>query len=302
MYIPIQHESGLSGLGWFIDRMIGTTRTPRGHETLTEQAAGGLIKDPADLAALINGVRLPDLAGPQDHIRPGEEKRHFLRTVTQSSLSAWDFAIDHLKTLHQQMMLSSSRVAEFTLIGEALHMVQDSFAPAHVQRDQSSGDIVSLRIYGSNAPPGSHVFRVDLRDDPFTIKPPALTPDARRAVSCTEEYLKMAMRHLQLKQLPFSTPSALMRMTERGLNVFISLRLWLQRPELRIGSQGEWVRGLVAYLNPAIVNLNLNVPLLPNDGDFNGDVRQAVLEFQKATSLAPTGIVGVETWKKVRLP
>jgi len=85
VYVPIQHESGLSGLGWFIDRMIGTTRTPRGHETLTELAASGMIKDPADLAALINGVRLPDLAGPQEHIRPARRSVIFYEPLSKAA-------------------------------------------------------------------------------------------------------------------------------------------------------------------------------------------------------------------------
>jgi len=38
MYIPIKSEPRLSGLGWFIDATIGTTRTSAGHEKLTELA------------------------------------------------------------------------------------------------------------------------------------------------------------------------------------------------------------------------------------------------------------------------
>jgi len=295
MYIPIKSEPRLSGLGWFIDATIGTTRTSAGHEKLTELAASGLVKDPNDLAALNNGTRLPDLADPKDHIKSGEEHRHFLRSVKHSSLEAWGFAIGHLKILHQQMMSSSNPVTQFRLIGEALHLIQDSFAPAHVNREPATGDILNIFSYGPTAPRDNHLFHVDPRDNPFTTKPrPALTPDARRAIGCSREYLRMALRHIQLKQMPFHDP-------KRDLNAFISRRLWLKRPDLRLGSSGVWVQELEGWLNGAIGARNLNVSLLRTGGKFDSDMQAAVLAFQNATSLTPNGIVGKETWQKLLL-
>ena len=300
MYIQMRHQQGLGELGWFIDRMIGPTRTPTGHEELTKRAARGLIKNPAtaDLAALIAGSRRPDLADPQDHIKPGEESRHFLRSIKQSPLVAWDLAIDHLRTLHQQMMASSNRADQFMLIGEALHLIQDSFAPAHVEREPRTGDILNIRVYGPLPPPGNHLFRIDPRDDIFTTKPPrALTPDAQRAITCSKEYLQMAMRHLQLKW----TPLSLTQQTARDLNAFMSRRLWLRRPVLRMGSSGGWVSEFEGWFNGSTVTLNLNLPALTH-GNFDSGMLAAVFAFQKATGLSADGIVGQRTWKKLRLP
>jgi hypothetical protein len=69
MYIQPYGVQNSSGLGWFIDTRIGTAKTPAGHEILTEQAARGVITNRADLTALLNGARRPDLANPQDHIK-----------------------------------------------------------------------------------------------------------------------------------------------------------------------------------------------------------------------------------------
>ena len=164
MCIHMRHQQGLGELGWFIDRIIGSTRTPTGHEILTELAARGLIKDNVDLDALIVGSRRPDLADPQHHIKPGKESSHFLRSFTQSPSDAWWSAINHLRTLHQQMMDGSKRVDQFMLIGEALHLIQDSFAPAHVEREPRTGDILNISIYGPLAPQGNHLFRIDQRN------------------------------------------------------------------------------------------------------------------------------------------
>ena len=298
MYIQMRHQQGPGGLGWFIDRKIGSTKTPTGHEILTERAASGLIKNSTDLAALIDGSRRPDLADLQDHIKLGEEHRHFLRSIKQSSLDAWWSAINHLKSLHQQMM-ASSPVDQFKLIGEALHLIQDSFAPAHVEREPRTGDILHIRVYSPNAPPGNHLFHVDPRDDIFTTQPTRmLTFNARKAIACSKEYLQMALRHIQLKPLwPLFS-----RTPARDLNAFISRRLWLLRPELRIGSRGDWVSEFAGRYNGSSLILDLNLPPLPSHGIFDSDMLTAVLAFQNATGLTEKGIVGRQTWQKLLLP
>lgn len=301
MYIQMQHQQGLGELGWSIDRVIGFTKTPTGHEALTGLAVRGLIKNSADLANLIDGSRRPDLADLKHHIKVGEERRHFLRSIKQSSLDAWWSAINHLRTLHQQMM-ASSPVDRFKLIGEALHLIQDSFAPAHVNREPRTGDILSIRVYGPGAPSGKHPFihrfRVDPRDEILaTTSPRMLTPDAQKAISCSKEYLQMALRHIQLKQFwpLFSlTPN-------RDLNAFISRRLWLRRPELRKGSSGIWVSEFEVWFNGSTVRINLNLPALKSH-IFDSDMETAVLAFQNAIGLTEKGIVGRQTWQKLLLP
>jgi hypothetical protein len=99
------------------------------------------------------------------------------------------------------MMASSRWADQLKLIGEALHLIQDSFAPAHVEREPRTGDILNIGVYGPLAPQGNHLFRVDPRDDIFATKPPRmLTLNAQKAITCSKEYLQMALRHIQLKQ------------------------------------------------------------------------------------------------------
>lgn len=47
---------------------------------------------------------------------------------------------------------STNRAYQFSLIGEALHLIQDSFAPAHVEREQRTGDILNIRVYDPKPP------------------------------------------------------------------------------------------------------------------------------------------------------
>jgi hypothetical protein len=306
MYIHAYGHQPAGDLGWFIDTRIRTAKTPAGHEIVTERAARGMITNRADLAALIAGVRRPDLADPQDHIKLGEEKRHFLRSITYSPLHAWFYAIDHLQKLHQQMIASSNRADQFMLIGEALHLIQDSFAPAHVERDSRTGDILNIRVYGPKAPPGNHLFHVDPGDDISTTKPPrALTLSAQKAITCSKEYLRMALRHIQLKQLPPQLTS-LPQQTARDLKTFISRRLWLRLPDLSVGSSGEAVGILIAYLNGWMLQnapgLLSSLPLPKGSNPtFDSNTHDAVLHFQKAKGLNDNGIVKRPTWEKLLL-
>lgn len=299
MYIQAHGLRIPDGLGWFIDTRISTAKTPAGHEILTERAARGVITNRPDLTALIDGTRRPDLADPNDHIKLGEQRRHFLRSMNQTSLNAWSAATNHLRTLHQSMMASTSRADELRFIGEALHLIQDSFAPAHVERDPRSGDILNIRVYDPKAAPGEHVFLTDPRDAIFTARPPtALALGAREAITAGQEYLKMALMHLQLKQLPFVAPA---QQTKRDLNAFIGRRLWLRFPNLRVGSQGDAVSELHSWLNGWLA---VNAPTLGalRGSTFDSDTHSAVLEFQKAMRLTRDGMVGRETWKKLLLP
>ena len=301
MYSP----RGLGGLGWFIDTSIGTTKTPEGHEILTRQAARGIISG-ADLFALVDGARRPDLADPSDHIKLGEQNRHFLRSINQPAWSAWFSAVDHLRFLHQNMLASANRADELRLIGEALHLIQDSFAPAHVEREPRTGDILNLRIYDPKPPAGEHTFLVDARDSLWQspragASPPKLAAAASDAVTASREYLKMALGHLRLRQSPLSFPGPLAKHTARDLNAFIARRLWFRFPDLRAGAQGWPVGALHGPLNSWLVVNASNLPLLQGS-TFDSATRSAVLEFQKALGLRPDGTVGRETWRKLLLP
>lgn len=188
-------------LGWFVH----TPLTAAGHEVLTTDAARGLPISPAQLACLIEGVRRPDTASLTAHVVPGEQRRHTLRsTILQSQRAALADAVGHLRALHARALAPGLPSQErFRLIGEALHLIQDAYAPAHVARDPG-GRIRRIRNYGPAnltlpvlLQPGEHRFPVDLRDRIRTGGPgSALTPEARAAVAASREYLVMALRHL----------------------------------------------------------------------------------------------------------
>jgi hypothetical protein len=303
MYIHAYGHQPAGDLGWFIDTKIGTFKTPAGHEILTKRAARGVVKNTADLTSLIAGVRRPDFADPQDHIKLGEQKRHFLRSIKQPPWTAWFSAIDHLQALHQSMMASTNRTDQFRLIGEALHLIHDSFAPAHVEREPSTGDVLNIRVYDPKAGPNDHAFLTDPRDAIFSAQPPnALAIGAQRAVSCSKEYLQMALRHLQFNQSTLLAPLSLPQQTKWDLHAFISRRLWFRFPDLTLGAQGWPVSVLHGSLNNWLVATSSKLPSLQGSS-FASDTRTAVLDFQNATTgLTPTGVVDRQTWKKLLLP
>jgi len=305
MHIGTYYPEASGGLGWFIDTRIGTTKTPEGHEILTRQDARGMISG-TDLLALVDGARRPDLADPSDHIKLGEQKRHFLRSIKQPAWSAWFSAIDHLRSLHQNILASANRTDELRLMGEALHLIQDSFAPAHVEREPRTRDILSLRIYDPKPPAGEHTFLLDARDTLWQspragASPPKLTAAATDAVNASREYLKMALGHLRLRQSPLMFPGPLAKQAARDLNAFIARRLWFRFPDLRVGAQGWPVGALHGPLNAWLVVNASNVPSLQGS-TFDSATRNAVLEFQKAVGLRPDGSVGRETWRTLLLP
>ena len=52
------------------------------------------------------------------------------------------------------------------------------------------------------------------------------------------------------------------------------------------------------YLN-AISARYPNIPPVSEDGIFGGDTEDAVLAFQRAVRLNPTGVIDVSTWERI---
>src|SRR5439155_3138035 len=113
---------------------VKTALSKEGHELLTRTAAKGLSK--SELDALTKGVRAPDVNGPiTNHIKLKEQKRHSLRkTLTQKTRPALGETVGHLHKLHSDALAASNRTKQLEIVGEALHLIQDSFSPAHVER------------------------------------------------------------------------------------------------------------------------------------------------------------------------
>lgn len=198
------------GLGWFVEASV----VPEGHELLTRNAAAGMSLSAHEMNLLRDGVRRPDTASLSAHVAPGEQRRHFLRqTILHSMAAAHRDATNHLRSLHGRLLaLGAGSDEQFRLMGEALHLIQDSFAPAHVDRDPSSGRIRYIRNFGPSnlvAPlisplavpflPNEHRFPADQRDRIHSGLPYSgtLKPEAQQAIEASRQYLMMTLRQVR---------------------------------------------------------------------------------------------------------
>jgi hypothetical protein len=147
---------------------------PEGHGRLTRGAAIGLPELTADdLAALREDVRRPDTAKLTDHIRLAQRRRHALRRdLCQPLADSLSDMRNQLVLLHARALASmarGNRGEAFQWLGEALHLLQDSYAPAHVERIAGAGGrypITHIRYYGiiGDGYPREHRFPFDTGD------------------------------------------------------------------------------------------------------------------------------------------
>jgi hypothetical protein len=212
---------------WWVQTEIrGVQITPAGHETLTTQAARGLNLEQSELTALLEGVRRPDTASKKAHLMPGEQRRHVLRrTRFQSTRSALTDATAHLRHLYGRIRKAGADPAEqFHLIGEALHLIQDSYSPAHAERDPRTGRIVYIRNFGllnlvrPEVPGREHGVPIDLRDHILTPTG-GLKLWAQHAVTASGEYLEMVLRHITVPKLEASHIQELHAFIRRHLSM-----------------------------------------------------------------------------------
>ena len=188
---------------------------PPGHETLSTMAAHGLPWiAPADLAAMIAGVRSVDTAKLSNHFKPSQQRRHVLRAhKCQSQPEALCQARHHLRRLHRAALAAPARAQKFQFIGEALHLIQDSFSQAHASRSGGgTGPILYIRYYRLDGLPYPQEHRVLPMRAPGQIIPRpidprdyigasgpaggALIPPARQAVRMSRAFLRLVGRHL----------------------------------------------------------------------------------------------------------
>ena len=175
---------------------------PEGHERLAREAARGLAGISArHLAALIEGVRRPDTESLRHHLIASQQRRHALRASLCQPLSAALAEIRaQLAALHGRALAAGPTPAGFMLAGEALHLVQDSYSPAHVERVEGSGGrypIVYIRYYGlTTVAPREHQFPFDPRDLVAGVLGGPLKRWARVAVDASREYLELFLRRL----------------------------------------------------------------------------------------------------------
>lgn len=194
---------------------------PEGHEILTRTAARGLSG--VDLTALLDGVIRPDRGGksylnfPASALHatdPGEQRRHSLRrSASTSTAVALGEIRNYLTLLYSRAIIAAKmrsprgRKQAFEWIGEALHLIQDSYSQAHIQRSYGAGrggshPIRYIRFYNYNVfppsrttAPSEHNFPTDQRDS-IKATTGKIKPEAVLATRASREYLVMMLRHM----------------------------------------------------------------------------------------------------------
>jgi flagellar motor protein MotB len=222
---------------YFVTRILPGLR--EGHEVLTREAAAGAPG--VDLPALLRGVTRVDSGGGGlslpgaliGSLVPAQQRRHALRAeLCQPVSTALSQIRNHLVLLHARAMGARTRSAAFEQIGEALHLIQDSYSDAHVQRNFGAGPrgthpIQYIRFFGflsrlpprTTSAPREHGFPADDRDQ-ITDSRGRRRPETRIAVNASREYLLMAMRHLTTPTSPTNA---------REVRAFLDRHLFLSR-------------------------------------------------------------------------
>lgn len=176
--------------------------TPEGHELLTRHAAQSLGLSQAEQNALQDGVRAPDEVPLWTQLTdPTQPRRHAnRRNYIQRQSQALQDMRSQLASLYARLFSQPDRVTAFRLIGEALHLIQDSYCPAHVEREPTSDRmgrtvINYIRYYGPGfSSPIEHGFPMDARD--FVGAFGKLFFWSRLAINVSREFLVMARNHL----------------------------------------------------------------------------------------------------------
>jgi hypothetical protein len=143
--------------------------------------------------------------GLTNHFKAGEQRRHALRReVCQPLHTALREIRGYLAMLHGRALgaiMRRDRQAAFVWIGEALHLIQDSFSPAHTERvlDGATNPIRYIRYFGLRGktyPTEHRVFPAPDPRDIITVSGGRLTTAAVAAIAASRKFLQMMLRHL----------------------------------------------------------------------------------------------------------
>jgi hypothetical protein len=188
-----------------------------GHEILTRVAMRGLPLSAGERAAVEFGVIRPDRGGrsywnfPRSalaSLKAAAQPAHALRPTPASSVRA-ALRLIHARfaRLHGRAMRATKRKEAMAWLGEALHLLQDSFSSAHVERAGGTGRIRHIRAFfirvgwpPLSRAPREHNAPSDPRDDVYLHA--ALRPEARAAIRASRHFLAMALRHLRAPRSP----------------------------------------------------------------------------------------------------
>lgn len=190
---PIEHLPTVVAVGWLVRAPLLSRE--EGHEAITRVAWEGLVLSSEQQSALIRGVRAPDisLAGFLVSALPFAQRRHALRAWSGTSTGAAVREVHaFLVATHRRALALPDGRRRWEAFGEALHCLQDSYSPAHVDRE--GGRIVRMRHWGPldrvRIPRDEHGFPWDRRDSVGTGG--ELNDAARAAVEASRRYLELA--------------------------------------------------------------------------------------------------------------
>ena len=131
---------------------------------------------------------------------------------------------------------------------------------------------------------------------------PAITKDGIYGRN-TEDAVRQFQRTFGLTETGTVTPLIWNALYQVYLNIINSITPSLPNQgfpgrDLRRGDSGENVKLMQTYLN-AIARRYTTIPVVTVDGIFGGDTENAVLAFQRAVRLNPTGVIDVSTWERI---
>lgn len=175
-----------------------------GHEILTRSAMSGFPLSASEQDALLYGVIRPDRGGrsylsfpiaARAAYAPASQAAHSLRATPSTSTAAALATIQaKFRTLYGTALASATRLDALGWLGEAMHLLQDSFSTAHVDRVGLTGRLRRIMAFylGSSAP-AEHGSPWDNRDDVYGSA--GLKAEAVGAINASRDLLAMFFRH-----------------------------------------------------------------------------------------------------------
>ncbi len=209
----------LGDYGWSCQIRRGPLRIgAEGHEIITRDAIGsGVIGftvggspmsrplSATDIADIVLGVRSVDLgvndaddsgAGVTAAFNFSEQKRHSLRRDLSQPFTAAlaDIRAEFFRA-HAAVLAERDPRRRMRLIGVVLHLIQDSFSPAHTERNPASGWCLSyIRNFGRGRAPREHGTPTDSRD---SITAAGSTAARTQATAASRRYLQIVLKALR---------------------------------------------------------------------------------------------------------
>ena len=194
---PLDGVPILLAVGWLVRAPLVSRE--EGHEAITRAAWEGLALDAGQQTALIRGVRAPDVsvAGLLVSAFPFAQPRHALRAWSgTSSADAVRAVRGFVADKHARALALPDGPRRWRAFGEVLHCLQDSFSPAHLDRD--GGRITRMKHWGpldlfrDTGERDEHGFPSDRRDSAW--RDGVLTEEAQAAAEASRSYLEIALR------------------------------------------------------------------------------------------------------------